>query len=146
MYSRNVTDSKGHWHSIGTNDKRSIKETLDTLNANKKTDPDFIRMMCSLFTDSYSLIDKPWETVYADFVRIAGTDFSKAFMDAAFKDVLKRCYDKHRTGVKLPKLFVDYASTHPVHVPKDSKYLNFYNCEIAYTNSPEHISRESFLR
>ena len=25
MYSRNVTDSKGHWNSIGTNDMRSIK-------------------------------------------------------------------------------------------------------------------------
>ena len=102
-------------------------------------------MMCSLFTDSYSLIDKPWETVYADFVRIVGTDFSKTFMDAAFKEALKKCYDKHRTGIKLPKLLVDYASTHPVHVPKDEKYLNFYNCAIAYTNSPEHISREGFL-
>lgn len=149
MYSKNERDNKGHWRWIGTSDAFSIGGALKLMNEKKDINK-YPNQVCGLFSSAYALVNKSWQEVWNEFVRLCGTDFSKMFMDAAFANVQKRAVDKHRTSVKLPKLFLDYAKTHPLKIKKETgakdSWWNYYNCELAYTISPSHISRESYLR
>ena len=149
MYSKNERNDKGHWRWIGSSDAFSIGGALKLMNE-KKDVTKHPNQVCGLFSSAHALVNKPWQEIWAEFVRLCGTDFSKMFMDAAFAAAQKRAVDKHRTGVKLPKLFLDYAKTHPLNIKKKKSskdsWWNFYDCSIGYTISPGKISRESYLR